>query len=269
MLPRKYPAKLLLFGEYTVLNGGSALAMPYTKYAGYWRYLKDGESSPYTMLPFIQYLQTVSFPQGQLDVNAFAKDVLEGLIFDSTIPMGYGAGSSGSLCAAVWGRYGRGANDLASLQANFITMESFFHGQSSGLDPLVSYLNQPILQTEKGIEVLESFPIPQEMEVYDSGVSRSTAPLVQWYRQALAQNPTFKNQVLNFLLTQNTKAIKATIEQDSLSLKKAFKAISLWQFENFKPLIPMSVQDAWKDAQKEGRYFKICGAGGGGFFLVI
>ena len=268
-MPRIYPAKLLLFGEYTVLNSGAALAMPYPQYSGYWRYLKDDESSPYLLQPFIHHLQNTVFPQGELDIAAFAKDVADGLIFDSTIPLGYGAGSSGSLCAAVWGRYGHGAEDIAALQANFIIMESFFHGQSSGLDPLVSYLNRPILQTSNGVSVLEPFPIPKEIEVYDSGLSRSTAPLVEWYHQELTQNPTFKNQIFNFLLAQNAKAITAVVEQDSLALKKAFKAISQWQYENFKPLIPASIQKDWSQAEKQSRYFKLCGAGGGGFFLVV
>jgi len=269
MAKKKYPAKLLLFGEYTVLHGGAALALPYDKYGGFWRFLATRETSPYSLQPFIKYLQLASFPKGALDVDAFAKDVLNGLIFDSTIPTGYGAGSSGSLCAAVWDRYGQGVDAAVDLQANFIIMESFFHGKSSGLDPLVSYLNKSILQTAQTIQVLDTFPISMGLEVYDSGISRSTAPLVQWYRNELARNPTFKQKVFDFLLPQNAQAIEAAIAQDALALKKAFEGISRWQYENFKPLIPKLVQEDWQKAQKQGKFFKICGAGGGGFFLML
>ncbi len=266
---KKYPAKLLLFGEYTVLHGGAALAMPYAKYSGYWRFLKTGESASYSLQSFIKYLHTARFPEGALDVIAFEKDVAAGLIFDSTIPTGYGAGSSGSLCAAIWDRYGQGAEDVKALQANFILMESFFHGKSSGLDPLVSYLNLPVLQKGNTIQVLGDFPIPKEIEVYDSGISRSTAPLVEWYRQEYAQNEAFKNQVLEVLLPQNTVAILALVAQESLTLKKAFKVISDWQFQYLGPLVPESVRVDWMAARKDGRFFKICGAGGGGFYLVF
>ncbi len=262
-----YPAKLLLFGEYTVLHGGQALAMPFDRYVGYWRFLKEGEQAQNSLQPFFQYLQTV-FSKDSLDFNAFAGDISEGLIFDSTIPWGYGAGSSGSLCAGIWDKYGREQGDIEKLRTIFAQMESFFHGKSSGIDPLVSYLNRPVLQSGNSIEVLDAMSLPKEISVFDSGISRRTAPLVDWYHREYAENPGFKQQVLDKLLPQNTKAIEAIRAKDRSTLKTAFQEISRWQKEFFAYFIPESVRGAWEQAEKEGDFFKICGAGGGGFFLV-
>jgi len=76
------------------------------------------------------------------------------LYFDSSIPQGYGVGSSGALVAAIYDTYAIDKieatetltrDKLLRLKEIFSLMESFFHGKSSGLDPLNSYLSIPIL----------------------------------------------------------------------------------------------------------------------------
>ena len=51
---------------------------------------------------------------------------------------------------------------LLKLKEIFSTMESFFHGKSSGLDPLNSYLSLPILINSK--EHIEPAGIPSQKE---------------------------------------------------------------------------------------------------------
>ena len=74
----------------------------------------------------------------------------DGLYFDSSIPQGYGVGSSGALVAAIYDKYASDKitvlenltrDKLLKLKSIFSMMESFFHGKSSGLDPLNSYLS--------------------------------------------------------------------------------------------------------------------------------
>ena len=81
-------------------------------------------------------------------------DLSKGLYFDSSIPKGYGVGSSGALVAAIYDCYALNKitvlenltrQKLLKLKSVFSEMESFFHGKSSGLDPLNSYLSLPIL----------------------------------------------------------------------------------------------------------------------------
>ena len=99
------------------------------------------------------------------------RDIDQNLHFDSSIPQGYGVGSSGALVAAIYDHY---ADDkitvlenltrekLLRLKSIFSKMESFFHGKSSGLDPLNSYLSLPILINSK--DNLEATGIPSQKE---------------------------------------------------------------------------------------------------------
>lgn len=103
------------------------------------------------------------------NIEALKADVARGMYFDSSIPQGYGVGSSGALVAAIYDKY---ANDkitvlenltrekLLQLKTIFGQMESFFHGKSSGLDPLNSYLSIPILINSK--DNIEATGIPSQ-----------------------------------------------------------------------------------------------------------
>jgi mevalonate kinase len=60
-------------------------------------------------------------------------------------------------------------------------MESYFHGKSSGMDPLICYMNLPILIENK--ENLDKVAIPdrKEKELFsiDSGITGETGPMIQ------------------------------------------------------------------------------------------
>ena len=93
------------------------------------------------------------------------------MYFDSSIPQGYGIGSSGALVASIYDQYAEDKitilenltrDKLLNLKAIFSLMESFFHGKSSGLDPLNSYLSLPILINSK--TNIEPAGIPSQKE---------------------------------------------------------------------------------------------------------
>ena len=78
--------------------------------------------------------------------------------FDSSIPQGFGVGSSGAIVAAIYDNYSQDkiASDANMSNEEFIglkkifgTLESYYHGKSSGLDPLICYLNLPVLIKSK------------------------------------------------------------------------------------------------------------------------
>ena len=102
-MARAYPAKLLLFGEYTIIVGGQALATPLPLFQGRWAKAQAHES-PVDLqqkLPaFLDYLRQREWARS-FRLDAFARDLEQAYYFASTIPLGYGAGSSGALCAAV------------------------------------------------------------------------------------------------------------------------------------------------------------------------
>lgn len=264
---KKYPSKILLFGEYTVLSGGGALAIPYELYYGYWSFLREGEVAKYDLLPFIAYLSTCSF-LNQFNLEAFTNDVHNGLVFQSNIPTGYGAGSSGALCAGIWDKYGEQV-EVHQLQDVFVEMESFFHGKSSGLDPLVSYFDRPFCISDGALLPQNKLERPKQIKIFDSKINRKTEPLVNWYKREMTQNNTFRKAVLERLMPLNKKGIEAVLEKNDKALECLFKEISEWQLQEFSRLIPDTVKSYWIEAQQRGVFLKLCGAGGGGFFLEL
>lgn len=92
----RYFGKLLLFGEYTIIRGSQALAMPLRRYSGAWRFAADDEPLRYSLEEFVQYLMRLKAKGALLtdmDLRRFEREVNRGLYFDSDIPVGYGAGS--------------------------------------------------------------------------------------------------------------------------------------------------------------------------------
>ena len=108
-LSPKYFAKILLFGEYGVIRDAMALSIPYTSYSGVLR-LPDGESSfdqresNVSLDRFTAYLEelhALGNLAADLDLRTLRADLDRGLYFDSSIPQGYGVGSSGAMVAAL------------------------------------------------------------------------------------------------------------------------------------------------------------------------
>jgi mevalonate kinase len=81
-------------------------------------------------------------------------DVETGMYFDSSIPQGYGVGSSGALVAAIYDRYAqdkncsREFNSWKLLQLKYSLKWKLFSRKSSGLDPLNSYLSIPMINSK-------------------------------------------------------------------------------------------------------------------------
>ena len=106
MNSKTYPSKLLLFGEYSVINGGQALAVPFGQYRAFWAF-EDQYSDP-VLKKLLLYLKTLQ-REGRLlfepDWTAFETALSQGLLLQSNIPQGFGLGSSGALSAAVYDQY--------------------------------------------------------------------------------------------------------------------------------------------------------------------
>jgi mevalonate kinase len=145
---RNFPAKLLLFGEHVLLLGATALAVPVAAFGGQWAWNQQRDRHHQRLLQFAlsEALKSVEI----IDTERFVNELEAGLLFQSNIPTGYGLGSSGALCAAIYERFAsEKTDDLARLKSIFAQMESFFHGNSSGIDPLTSYVESPILIQNK------------------------------------------------------------------------------------------------------------------------
>jgi len=275
-------SKILLFGEYGIIEDSKGLSIPYNFFNGA---LKISESSDeeakksnLILSQFSTHLKTLDI---DLDLNSFDKHIKKGMYFDSSIPKGYGVGSSGALVAAVYEKYANNKitvlenltrEKLLLLKEIFSKMESFFHGKSSGLDPLNSYLSIPILIKSKNDINVTGIPSQKSngsgaVFLLDSGQTGSTAPMVNIFMEKMKKEG-FRNMLNSQFIKHTNICVDSFLNGDLNNLFKSTKKLSQVVFENFKPMIPKEFHNLWKKGIDNGSYFlKLCGSGGGGYIL--
>jgi mevalonate kinase len=282
-------AKILLFGEYGIIKDSKGLAIPFNAFKGALRFTEGQPEdtavrSNVYLKSYATYLKNqvteerldVSFDFERLDT-----DLEKGMYFDSSIPMGYGVGSSGAIVAAIYDRYADEKvsvlgsltrEKLLALKGQFAIMESHFHGTSSGLDPLNSYLSLPILIHAK--DHVESTPIPSQNQagkgavfLLDSGITGETAPMVQLFMENL-KNKQFEEVMREQFVQYTDACIDHFLSGNIRSLFSDLRKLSGVIFDHFKPMIPANFHDIWqKGLETDTYYLKLCGSGGGGYFL--
>lgn len=281
-------SKILLFGEYGIIKDSRGLSIPYNFYKGALKTTvnpsPEAIKSNKSLGLFANYLGEVSTKEPALvsfDLEALKKDIKEGMYFDSSIPQGYGVGSSGALVAAIYDKYAKDKitvlenltrKKLLKLKLIFGKMESFFHGKSSGLDPLNSYLSLPILINSQ--DNIESTSIPsQNMDgkgavfLLDSGTVGETAPMVQIFMEQM-KNDGFRNMLKNQFIKHTDACVEDFVNGNIKSLFGNLKQLSHVVLDNFKPMIPVKFHELWKKGIDTNEYYlKLCGSGGGGYIL--
>ena len=281
-------SKILLFGEYGIIRDSKGLSIPYNFYNGA---LKRDENpsaeaiaSNASLNRFATYLDTLQTEQPELvsfDLIALKSDIESGMYFDSSIPQGYGVGSSGALVAAIYDKYALDKitvlenltrEKLLELKTIFSQMESFFHGKSSGLDPLNSYLSIPILINSK--DNIEATGIPNQsfdgkgaVFLIDSGIVGETAPMVNIFMENL-KDKGFRTMLKNQFVKHTDACVENFLGGDMKSLFSNTKKLSKVVLSHFKPMIPEQFHAIWqKGIDTNDYYLKLCGSGGGGYIL--
>ncbi|MBS4039863.1 MAG: mevalonate kinase [Flavobacteriales bacterium] len=281
-------SKILLFGEYGIIQDSKGLSIPYNFYKGALKMSNDLQGtalqSNQALQKFVVYLEQLTQDQPQLvqfDLVALQQDVANGMYFDSSIPQGYGVGSSGALVAAIYDQYAFDKitvlenltrEKLLQLKAIFSAMESFFHGKSSGLDPLNSYLSLPILINSK--DHIEPTGIPSQSTqgkgavfLIDSGIVGETAPMVQIFMENL-KDQGFRNMIKDQFIKYTDACVENFLKGDLKNLFSNTKQLSHVVLQHFKPMIPLQFQELWqKGLETNDYYLKLCGSGGGGYIL--
>ena len=273
-----------MFGEYGIIKDSKGLAIPYNAYRGA---LKTSESllgnaleSNQNLDRFYKYLAALQTDLVSFNLVSFKKDVENGMYFDSSIPQGYGVGSSGALVASIYDKYAANKttvlenltrDKLLNLKAVFALMESFFHGKSSGLDPLNSYLSLPILINSK--DHVEPAGIPSQKEgkgavfLLDSEQVGETEPMVNIFMNKM-KNEGFRKMISEEFSTTTDACIEDFLQGDVKSLFGNVKSLSKIVLTNFKPMIPDAFHKVWeKGISTNDYYLKLCGSGGGGYIL--
>ena len=281
-------SKILLFGEYGIIQDSKGLSIPYNFYKGA---LKTDENpsqeavnSNKSLERFADYLAQLQIDQPdlvQFDITSLKKDIANGMYFDSSIPQGYGVGSSGALVAAIYDKYASNKitvlenltrDKLLQLKAIFSQMESFFHGKSSGLDPLNSYLSLPILINSK--DNIEATGIPTQSTngkgavfLLDSGIVGETAPMVNIFMENL-KDQGFRKMLKSQFIKYTDACVENFLHGDIKSLFANTKKLSKVVLNNFKPMIPEQFHTLWQNGIETNDYYlKLCGSGGGGYIL--
>lgn len=280
-----FPAKILLFGEYAIVRSGRGVAVPYYGFKGQ---LAFADKTSLQTTPHIQQshkalanlVQHIAQEgKGELnilwDIAALEQALDQGLYFDSSIPQGYGLGSSGALIAALYQQFALSKTDnWALLKQQFADTESHLHGKSSGIDPLVCYLQQPLMVQGNHITPISQTTSAQNNTPYqwfllDTQQPRQTAPLVQQFLQKL-NDASFLQLYQQQLLPLNEACIDAWQTGNKTLLFDLVGKLSEWQLHHFSFLIPQHLQTLWQQGLDTHQYYlKICGAGGGGFMLGI
>ena len=243
---------------------------------------EPAEKSNKALQHFASHLEKIQ-EQGAVtfDLKALQSDIAKGMYFDSSIPQGYGVGSSGALVAAIYDKY---ADDKITVLENltrekllrlkdiFGKMESFFHGKSSGLDPLNSYLSLPILINSNNN--IESTSLPTQntegkgaVFLLDSGMTGETAHMVQIFMEKMKEQG-FRKVVKEKFVKHTDACVDHFLKGDVKGLFGHVKQLSHVVLDHFKPMIPQQFHQLWqRGIETNDYYLKLCGSGGGGYIL--
>ncbi len=278
-------SKILLFGEYGIIKDSKGLSIPYNFFKGA---LKKDENpseeairSNKNLKKFTDYLETIDRDVVLFDLAKIKQDIAAGMYFDSSIPQGYGVGSSGAIVAAFYDKYAQNKitvlenltrEKLLKLKTIFSEMEAFFHGKSSGLDPLNSYLSLPILINSK--DNIEATGIPSQKKsgkgavfLLDSGIIGETAPMVGIFMENMKQEG-FRKMLKSQFIKYTDSCVEDFLKGDIKSLFSNTKQLSKVVLNHFKPMIPKQFHELWKKGIETNEYYlKLCGSGGGGYIL--
>lgn len=263
-----YPGKILLFGEHTLLTGSDGLAIPATGFSGHWRMGHHQQDTD--LFALANYLEThYNRLVRPIDISRFLQETTNGLIFDCNIPRGYGLGSSGAFTAGLYDRYGMGeVPDDKDLRADLGIIESFFHGHSSGLDPLVSYTGQAF-HIHQGVAKRISLEasIVESFSLINTGMSRQASFFIALFKDRM-KDPEFASKIEVVYLPVLEQAINASLADDRQTLNQAMFDISYFQMVWLSEFIPVNWIKIWEQRLASGhKLLKMLGAGGGGFLL--
>lgn len=270
-----FSSKILLFGEHIINKGAEALAIPYPNFFAELSFDKNKElfleASSVVLDKILAHIKQNSLLLNNFDVPALESDMEKGIGFLLNIPVGYGLGSSGAIVACLFDRYAINKNwSPKDLKLILGEVESVFHGKSSGLDPLVSYLNKAVHISKETRIVEHNLNWKDSFEIFlvDTNKARKTAPLVEAFLQKSDTDAEFSKVLHQEIIPCNNLIIKNFLENKHDNTLGQLKDLSLLQFKYMNELILEEHKDLWRKGFETKDYFlKICGAGGGGFML--
>jgi mevalonate kinase len=290
--PGIFYAKILLFGEYSILCDSMGLTIPYTHFKGELSFINEDKytdldfatSSNKLLKEYSTYIRNLK-ESGKLKCNfnieAFEADIDKSLYFESSIPQGYGVGSSGALVAALFEKYVTDAvarnlklpkEEMLILKDQLAQLESYFHGTSSGMDPLNCYLKHPLLiHSKKDISMvgIPRYKHDQKGAIFliNTGKPGKTSGLVNTFLDR-CKIDDYMSRVREEMIPLNDQCIKSLIKGETKRFFNTLFSLSAFLYENLEPMIPEAFKKVWRQGlESQSYYLKLCGSGGGGFLL--
>jgi len=279
----EFPAKILLFGEYGILLNSMALSIPYSRFSGSFK-LQDLSShsrnekvsgSNNSLKRLLAYLQSNRSRFAFLHLEQFEEEINNKLYFDSSIPAGYGLGSSGALTAAIYDRYA--VNKLPEqykrIKSELAKIESCFHGASSGIDPLTSLLGKAVL-IENDSSLITTPDISKFLNscsvfLVNSHTNGNTGDMVSWFMNQY-RHAAFRKIIHEEYIPIINQTINAAKNHDSGSFSALIELYSQFQLRHFERMIPDSIRKYFAYGIESGYFhLKLCGSGGGGYILTL
>jgi len=281
---RNFSGKLLLIGEHSIIEGSGALVIPYPDVSARLAFTQQpfaGENlvSNRVLFEFATWLkENTDSVLPKLDISRLIRDIEHGLYFRSSIPERSGLGSSGALCAALYDEYGEAKNKfsekpdsqelLREIKA-LASMEAWFHGTSSGIDPLCIYYNKPLIV--KGKEDIRTWEVEnirnQGLHTFllDTGLTGNTSEMVKAFRNKLlgqSLKESFTEQYIPLVNEVVDEFVDGRPDYESLL------QLSLFQWRIFQDMIPEKFKAVWQYGLDWEYYAcKLLGSGGGGYIL--
>ena len=281
MNKKKFFSKILLFGEYGIIKNSKALVIPYKKYYGSLKFSikldNVQKASNINLKQLSNHIKNNEFVSNKINTLKLDSDIENGLYFESTIPESYGLGSSGAVVAAIYESYKQEVgvdleiNDLKLILSN---IESFFHGQSSGIDPLSCYIQKPLLvESKNSINTIDISPqninSKRTLFLLDTECKGNTQGLVDIFLNKLRQKD-FEVFFENEFAVATNNSVTNFLERKYEDFENNFIELSKKTFNNFQEMIPINYKNLWMDGiEKKVYYLKLCGSGGGGFLIGL
>lgn len=269
-----YWSKVILFGEYSMIFDSTALVLPLKLFSAKWN-ADRGRSREFMSFSRKELSRFCGFLRGEerfsnvIDLDVLEADLQKGWYLDSDVPVGYGLGSSGTVVAAVYDRYAKTpVRDLMRLKDLFSQMESFFHGSSSGIDPLQCYLGRPFRITAEGAELLADGFLKNRLQIclIDTEMKSDTKPLVEYFKRQREKEEYLRDFQRDYL-PYVKGCMDAVIQGDTDCFFKRFQKLTSAQRIFFSPMIPDPVAELFERTYDFHFGVKILGSGGGGYIL--
>ena len=270
-----YYSKVILFGEYSMIFDATALMIPLQKFSARWKLGKltmpRAKKSNENICLFRDYLAERKEFKKFIDIETLSHDLKFGLNLSSNVPSGYGLGSSGTLVAAVYDRYAkRHIDNLMQLKTIFGEMESYFHGSSSGIDPLQCYLGKPFRISPQGVELVNAGFLKKDIHVclIDTKIKSNTRPLVQHFKEN-RQDEAFLSTFQRDYVPHVTDCINHLIDGANEAFFNSLAQLTKAQLQFLRPMITENTLQLFEQSHDFNFGVKISGSGGGGYVLCF